>query len=156
MKGVLPYISYMSKCRCEEYRVHGLATYTFFSTRETRPIKSNLARYTKNLIYTIQCNRFNLQCIGEMKRPLKDRFDEHREKYLRNHYVVRCVHDLEIISLFTSLGSNKQFQIIVMKSISIGQAVSILSTHNLLFAVIFQFLDSHRKQIPYRTISFLF
>ena len=26
----------------------------------------------------IQCNRCNLQCIGETKRRLKDRFNEHR------------------------------------------------------------------------------
>ena len=33
---------------------------------------------TKNLIYMIQCNRCNLQYIGETKRRLKDRFNEHR------------------------------------------------------------------------------
>ena len=33
---------------------------------------------TKNLIYIIQCNRCNLQYIGETKRRLKDRFNEHR------------------------------------------------------------------------------
>ena len=50
----------------------------FFSTGETRPIKSNLTCDTKNLIYIIQCNRCNLQYIGETKRRLKDRFNEHR------------------------------------------------------------------------------
>ena len=50
----------------------------FFSTGETRPIKSNLTCETKNLIYMIQCNRCNLQYIGETKRRLKDRFNEHR------------------------------------------------------------------------------
>ena len=60
------------------YICHGLTTYTFFSTGETRPIKSNLTCETKNLIYMIQCNRCNLQYIGETKRCLKDRFNEHR------------------------------------------------------------------------------
>ena len=57
---------------------HGLNTYTFFSTGETRPIKFNLTCETKNLIYMIQCNRVNLQYIGETKRRLKDRFNKHR------------------------------------------------------------------------------
>ena len=56
----------------------GLTSYTFFSTGETRTIKSNLTCDTKNLIYMIQCNRCNLQYIGETKRRLKDRFNEHR------------------------------------------------------------------------------
>ena len=43
-----------------------------------KAIKSNLTCNTKNLIYMIQCNRCNLQYIGETKRRLKDRFNEHR------------------------------------------------------------------------------
>ena len=54
-------------CATCPYISHGLNTYTFLSTGETRPIKSNLTCETKNLIYMIQCNR----C-------LKDRFNEHR------------------------------------------------------------------------------
>ena len=65
-------------CATCPYICHGLTTYTFFSTGETRPIKSNLTCETKNLIYMIQCNRCNLQYIGETKRRLKDRFNEHR------------------------------------------------------------------------------
>ena len=65
-------------CATCPYISHGLTTYTFFSTGETRPIKSNLTCDTKNLIYIIQCNRCNLQYIGETKRRLKDRFNEHR------------------------------------------------------------------------------
>ena len=54
-------------------------SYAFFSTGETCTIKSiNLTCDTKNLIYMIQCNRCNLQYIGETKRRLKDRFNEHR------------------------------------------------------------------------------
>ena len=52
-------------------------SYTFFSTGETHTIKSNLTCDTQNLIYMIQCNRCNLQYIGETKRRLKDRFNEH-------------------------------------------------------------------------------
>ena len=65
-------------CATCPYISHGLTTYTFFSTGETRPIKSNLTCETKNLIYVIQCNHCNLQYIGETKRRLKDRFNEHR------------------------------------------------------------------------------
>ena len=47
------------------------------------PVKRALSNLTwpvtlKNLIYMIQCNRCNLQHIGETKRRLKDRFNEHR------------------------------------------------------------------------------
>ena len=65
-------------CATCPYISHGLTTYTFFSTGETRSIKFNLTCETKNLIYMIQCNRCNLQYIGETKRRLKDRFNEHR------------------------------------------------------------------------------
>ena len=60
-------------CATCPYISHGLTSNTFFSTGETRPIKSNLTCETKNLIYMIQCNRCNLQYIGETKR-----FNEHR------------------------------------------------------------------------------
>ena len=66
------------KLRTCLYISHGLTKYTFFSTGETLPIKSNLTCHTKNLIYISQCNRCNLQYIGETKRRLKDRFNEHR------------------------------------------------------------------------------
>jgi len=45
---------------------------------KTRPIKSKLGCETRNLIFKTQCNRCNLQYIGETKRRLKDRFNEHR------------------------------------------------------------------------------
>ena len=60
-------------CATCPYISHGLTTCTFFSTGETRPIKSNLTCETKNLIYMIQCNRCNLQYIGATKQRLKDR-----------------------------------------------------------------------------------
>ena len=64
-------------CPTCPYISDGLTSYTFFSTGETRTIKSNLTCDTKNLIYMIHCNRCNLQYIGETKRRLKDRFNEH-------------------------------------------------------------------------------
>ena len=63
-------IHIVAKCGVEMGHFQGVG--------ETRPIKSNLTCDTKNLIYIIQCNRCNLQYIGETKRPLKDRFNEHR------------------------------------------------------------------------------
>ena len=65
-------------CATCPYISDGLTNYTFFSTGETRSIKSNLTCETKSLIYMIQCNRCNLQYKGETKRRLKDRFNEHR------------------------------------------------------------------------------
>lgn len=65
-------------CRTCRYIVHGVTTYTFFSTGETRPIRSYLTCDTENLIYMIQCNRCNLQYIGKTKGPLKKRFNPHR------------------------------------------------------------------------------
>ena len=58
-------------CATCPYISDGLTNFTFFSTGETNPIKSNLTCETKNLIYLIQCNRCNLQYIGETKRRLK-------------------------------------------------------------------------------------
>ena len=60
-------------CATCPYISHGLATYTFFSTGETRATKFNLTCETKNLIYMIQCNHRKLQYIGDettFKRPI--------------------------------------------------------------------------------------
>jgi len=65
-------------CATCPYIFYGLTTYTCFSTGEMHSIKSNLTCDTKNLIYMIQCNRCNLQYIGERKRRLTDRFNKHR------------------------------------------------------------------------------
>ena len=65
-------------CATCPYITNGLTHYTFFSTGATRQIKSHITCNTKNLIYMIQCNRCHLQYIGETKRRLKDRFNEHR------------------------------------------------------------------------------
>ena len=60
----LPSGSFRSGKNCSTcpYISHGLTSYTFSSTGETRLIKSNrLTCDTKNLIYMIQCTRCNLQ-----------------------------------------------------------------------------------------------
>ena len=60
----LPVLSVVEKtCATCPYISDGLTTYTFFSTNETRYIKSNLTCDTKNLIYMIQCNRCNLNDV---------------------------------------------------------------------------------------------
>ena len=65
-------------CATCPYIFHGLTNYTFFSTGETSSINFHKTCETKNLICMIQCNRFHLQYIGETKRRLKERFNEHR------------------------------------------------------------------------------
>lgn len=57
-------ISHRIKEGLVQYISHGLTTYTFFFTSETRPIKSNLTCDTKNVICIIHYNRCNLQYIG--------------------------------------------------------------------------------------------
>ena len=52
--------------------------YTFYSTGQRFEIKSHITCETSNVIYMIQCTKCNLQYIGETKRRLKDRFNEHR------------------------------------------------------------------------------
>ena len=49
----------------------------FNAAGETRSIISHITCNTKNVIYMVQCKRCNLQYTGEIKRRLKDRFNEH-------------------------------------------------------------------------------
>ena len=56
----------------------GCDQYTFYSTGQTFKIKSHITCETSNVIFMIQCTKCNLQYIGETKRRLKDRFNEHR------------------------------------------------------------------------------
>ena len=65
-------------CSTCPYITNGLTSYTFYATGETRSITSHITCNTKNVIYMVQCNRCNLKYIGETKRRLKDRFNEHR------------------------------------------------------------------------------
>ena len=65
----------------------GTTSYAFFSTNEQRGIRHHITCSSSNLVYMIQCNKCNVQYIGEMKRHLSDRFGEHRraiEKVIAN------------------------------------------------------------------------
>ena len=65
-------------CLTCNYITDGLTSYTFYSRGETRPIHHHIDCNSKNVIYMVQCNRCHKQYIGETKRRLKDRFNEHR------------------------------------------------------------------------------
>ena len=41
-------------------------------------VLTHILGLSENVIYLVQCNRCNLQYIGETKRQLKDRFNEYR------------------------------------------------------------------------------
>ena len=61
------------------YITDGRTNYTFSSaTGETRPITTHIDCNSKNLIYMVHCRSCDKQYIGETKRRLKDRFNEHR------------------------------------------------------------------------------
>ena len=65
-------------CLTCKYISDGQTSYIFHATGETRPITNHIDCNSKNVIYMIQCNQCSKQYIGETKRRLKDRFNEHR------------------------------------------------------------------------------
>ena len=65
-------------CLTCNYITDGRTSYTFHSTGETRHITHHIDCNSKNVIYMVHCNRCHKQYIGETKRRLKDRFNEHR------------------------------------------------------------------------------
>ena len=65
-------------CLTCKYISDGQTSYTFHATGETRPITNDIDCNSKNVIYMIQCNHCSKQYIGNTKRRLKDRFNEHR------------------------------------------------------------------------------
>ena len=67
--------THAENCLTCKYVSDGQTSYKFQSTGETRPITHNIDCNSKNMI---QCNRCSKQHIGETKRRLKDRFNEHR------------------------------------------------------------------------------
>ena len=67
-----------NNCLTCNYINDGLTNYTFTSAGETRFINHHIDCNSKNVIYMIQCNHCHKQYIGETKRRLKDRFNEHR------------------------------------------------------------------------------
>ncbi|KAL9972935.1 hypothetical protein ACROYT_G019335 [Oculina patagonica] len=67
-----------NNCLTCNYVSDGLTNYTFHTTGETTLINQHIDCNSKNVIYMVQCNRCHKQYIGETKRRLKDRFNEHR------------------------------------------------------------------------------
>ena len=65
-------------CLTCKYISDGQTSCTSYSTCETRPITHHIDCNSKNVIYVVQCNHCFKQYIGETKRRLKDRFNEHR------------------------------------------------------------------------------
>ena len=79
--GVLPYMGYIGMCGPKGYGFSAvllIKKYTFSATGEIRLIHDHIDCNSTNLIYMIHCLRYNKQYIGETKRRLKDRFNEHR------------------------------------------------------------------------------
>ena len=64
-------------CITCHYITDGRTNYTFSATGETRPIPDHIDCNSTNLIYMVHCRRCDKQYIGETKRRLKDRFNEH-------------------------------------------------------------------------------
>ena len=60
------------------YFTDGRTNYTFSATAEIRTIHDHIDCNSKNLVYMIHCLPCNKQYIGETKRRVKDRFNEHR------------------------------------------------------------------------------
>ena len=65
-------------CLTCNYITDGRTSYTLHSTGETRQITHHIDCNSKNVIYMVHCNRCHKQYIGETKRRLKNRFNEHR------------------------------------------------------------------------------
>ena len=66
-----------NNCLTCNYINDGFTKYTFNATDETRLINHHIDCNSKNVIYMIQCNHCHKQYIGETKRRLRDRFNEH-------------------------------------------------------------------------------
>ena len=105
------------------YITDGLISYTFYAKHETRSITSHITCNTKNVVYMVQCNRCNLQSIGETKRRLKDRFNEHKreinplEKIRSSRDSVRKGRESHLIDKARTLephGLNRPWRIIVI------------------------------------------
>ena len=60
------------------YITNGLTSYVYLLRYTWNTLHRTLL-VTKNVIYMVQYNRCNLQYIGETKRHLKGRFNEHRD-----------------------------------------------------------------------------
>ena len=58
---------------------------------ETHHIKSNITCETFRVIHLIQCRLCNLKCIGETKRRLKHRFNEHKDDLYSTLLVITSI-----------------------------------------------------------------
>ena len=65
----------------------GTTSYTFFSINEQRRIRRHITRSSANLVYTIQCNKYNVPYTGETKRHLSHKFGEHTEILNRQQHI---------------------------------------------------------------------
>ena len=75
--------SYLRGKNCFTYKYcisGGQTSYKFHSTDETRLTTHHNNCNSRNVIYMVQCNSFLQQYIGQTKRRLKDRFNEHRSQ----------------------------------------------------------------------------
>ena len=67
-----------NRCKTFPFITEETTSYTFFSTNEQRRTRYHITCSSSNLVYMIQCNKCNVQYVGEIKRHLSDRFGEHR------------------------------------------------------------------------------
>ena len=58
---------------------------------ETHHIKSHITCETFHVIHLIQCRLCNLKYIGETKRRLKDRFNEHKDDLYSTLLVITSI-----------------------------------------------------------------
>ena len=92
-------------------------------TGEAHHIKSHITcRETFNVIYLIQCPPCNLQYIGETKRRLKDRFNEHRRPILNltGNYIHIAVSE----HFLTSNHSDNHILLIPIEKLNMGVILS--------------------------------
>jgi len=57
-------------------------SYSFFTSNEAIKIPDFISCHSRNLTYPTACKKCHLQCIGETKRQLNERFGEHRRSIL--------------------------------------------------------------------------
>ena len=81
-----------------------------------------IACETFNVIYLIQCRLCNLQYIGETKRRLKDRFNEHRRPILNptGNYTHTAVSE----HFLTSNYSDNHMLLIPIENLKMGVILS--------------------------------
>ena len=64
-------------CTCI-YISDGQTDYTFHTTGDTSTINHRIECNSRKVLYMVECRRCNKQYIGETKRQLTKRFNEHR------------------------------------------------------------------------------